>query len=238
MKGAVHHWPLFTVKLMHACLCYCHFLFISCSAGHDAVLSDWCNFTAWQSDLLTNRQFSSFPLWNHFQDGLHEFPRLFTDTSEHIHFSIFSCHFFQFLVLCNLVSFWAHVKTSCIVSHPACTVSCFTDGLFSNAYTGHYKFHTDSRSRSHHIGHVLQRGVRDTLLPPRSVNKLVTYLHSAFSALILPSMLWRCWLGGRKDTRPVKNWAVGCWHGYLPGARCRLAYGPADAVATHCLLLQ
>jgi len=25
---------------------------------------------------------------------------------------------------------------------------------------------------------------------------------------------------------------------YLSGARCRLAYGPADATATHCLLLQ
>jgi len=31
---------------------------------------------------------------------------------------------------------------------------------------------------------------------------------------------------------------VGCWHGYLSGARCRLAYGPADATATHGLLLQ
>ena len=30
---------------------------------------------------------------------------------------------------------------------------------------------------------------------------------------------------------------VGCWHGYLSGARCKLAYGPADATATHCLLL-
>jgi len=26
--------------------------------------------------------------------------------------------------------------------------------------------------------------------------------------------------------------------GYLSTARCRLAYGPADATATHCLLLQ
>ena len=26
--------------------------------------------------------------------------------------------------------------------------------------------------------------------------------------------------------------------GYLSGARCILAYGPADATATHCLLLQ
>ena len=53
-----------------------------------------------------------------------------------------------------------------------------------------------------------------------------------------PSVLWCCWLGGRKGIRPVKNWAVKCWHGYLSGARCRLAYGPADATATHCFLLQ
>jgi len=31
---------------------------------------------------------------------------------------------------------------------------------------------------------------------------------------------------------------VGCWHGYLSGAMCRFAYGPADTTATHCLLLQ
>ena len=54
----------------------------------------------------------------------------------------------------------------------------------------------------------------------------------------MPSVLWRCWLGSRKGIRPVKNWVLGCWHGYLSGARCRLAYGPADATATHCLLLQ
>ena len=54
----------------------------------------------------------------------------------------------------------------------------------------------------------------------------------------LPSVLWRCWLGGRKGIRPVKNWVVRCWHGYLSGARCRRAYGPADATATYCLLLQ
>ena len=37
-------------------------------------------------------------------------------------------------------------------------------------------------------------------------------------------MLWRCWFGGRKGIRPVKKWVVRCWHGYLSGARCRLAY--------------
>ena len=44
----------------------------------------------------------------------------------------------------------------------------------------------------------------------------------------MPSVLWHCWLGGRKGIRPVKNWVVGCWHGYLSGVRCRLAYGPAQ----------
>ena len=51
----------------------------------------------------------------------------------------------------------------------------------------------------------------------------------------LPSVIIHCWLGGRKGIGPVKNWVVGCWHGYLSGARCRLAYGPADATATHPL---
>ena len=45
--------------------------------------------------------------------------------------------------------------------------------------------------------------------------------------MLLPSVLWRCWLGSRKGIRPVKNWVVGCWHGNLYGARCRLTYGPA-----------
>ena len=53
-----------------------------------------------------------------------------------------------------------------------------------------------------------------------------------------PSVLWHCWLGDRKGIRPVKNWVVGCWCGYVSGARCRLAYGPADATATHCLTVQ
>jgi len=27
--------------------------------------------------------------------------------------------------------------------------------------------------------------------------------------ITLPSVLWHCWLGGRKSIRPVKNWVVG-----------------------------
>ena len=40
----------------------------------------------------------------------------------------------------------------------------------------------------------------------------------------LPSVLWRCWSGIGKGTRPVKNWVVGCWHGYLSGARCTVLW--------------
>ena len=31
----------------------------------------------------------------------------------------------------------------------------------------------------------------------------------------LSSVLWHCWLGGRKGIWPVKNWVVGCWCGCL-----------------------
>ena len=45
-----------------------------------------------------------------------------------------------------------------------------------------------------------------------------------YRTFCVPSVLWRCWLSGRKGIRSVKNWVVRCWHGYLSGARCRLAY--------------
>ena len=41
------------------------------------------------------------------------------------------------------------------------------------------------------------------------------------------------WAAGR-----APGLSGGCWRGYLSGARCRLAYGPADTTATHCLLFQ
>ena len=53
----------------------------------------------------------------------------------------------------------------------------------------------------------------------------------AFSALTL--------LVGWQEGHPTcKNWMVWCWRGYLSGAICKFAYGPADATVTHCLLLQ
>jgi len=54
---------------------------------------------------------------------------------------------------------------------------------------------------------------------------------NAFSALML--------LVGQQEGHPAcKKLNGGYWHGYLSGARCRLAYGPAVATATQCLLLQ
>jgi len=55
---------------------------------------------------------------------------------------------------------------------------------------------------------------------------LLTY-RFAFSALTL--------LVEQQEGHPACKKLSG---GVLPGARCRLAYGPADATATHCLLLQ
>jgi len=54
----------------------------------------------------------------------------------------------------------------------------------------------------------------------------------AFSALTL--------LVGRQEGHPACKELSGGVLGrrYLSGASCRLAYGPADAIATHCLLLQ
>ena len=45
----------------------------------------------------------------------------------------------------------------------------------------------------------------------REVSILYCIFQYAFSALILPSVLWRCWLDGRKGIRPVKTewWGTG-----------------------------
>jgi len=40
-------------------------------------------------------------------------------------------------------------------------------------------------------------------------------------AICWPSVLWRCWLGGRKDIWPVKTEMVRYWRGYLSRARCK-----------------
>jgi len=54
---------------------------------------------------------------------------------------------------------------------------------------------------------------------------------AAFTALMLL-------VKQQKGIRPVKNWVVGCWHGYVSGSRCKFANGPTDATANYYLSLQ
>jgi len=65
----------------------------------------------------------------------------------------------------------------------------------------------------------------------RRANNNNTVSCIAFSALMLS-------VGWQEGHLACKKSEVGCWHGYVSGARCRFAYGPADATATHYLLLQ
>jgi len=60
---------------------------------------------------------------------------------------------------------------------------------------------------------------------------VLTDMDLAFSTLTLL-------VGQQEGHLACKKRVVGCWCGCLSGARCRLAYGPADGTATHCLLLQ
>ena len=97
-------------------------------------------------------------------------------------------------------------------------VSRFHDGSSEASTQCHFTFHRN----------VTQKTASINVINCMTINQV----HK------LPSVLWRYWLGGRKGIRPVKNWAVGCWCGCLSGVRCWVAYVPADATATHCLLLQ
>ena len=68
----------------------------------------------------------------------------------------------------------------------------------------------------------------------RSTQREISYdKHALCCCHSVPSVLWRCWLGGRNGIRPVKNWVVRYWHGYLSEVRCKwFAYGLANATAT------
>jgi len=63
-------------------------------------------------------------------------------------------------------------------------------------------------------------------------------LNTHLEAYGLPSVLLMLLVGQQERHPACKHWVEGWWRGYLSGATCRIAYGPADATATHCLLLQ
>ena len=111
---------------------------------------------------------------------------------------------------------------------------------FIKIYKQHKNRRHETRSHCRHPRYYTQPTARNSweVLTPGERHWILFYFSTAVCGTDCPSVLWRCWLGGRKGIRPVKNWVVGCWHSHLSGARCRLACGPADATSTHCLLLQ
>jgi len=104
----------------------------------------------------------------------------------------------------------------------------------------------NSTDHRHRIDTLIANQTARTALPPTTA-KSGNHKMADCPSLFLPNQSQRIafstltLLAGRQEGHPAskKNWVVeGCWCGYLSGARCRLAYGRADANATHCLLLQ
>ena len=115
-------------------------------------------------------------------------------------------------------------------------VTCKINATFSAKWTvseGCYQYRCLVNARvSDRTGFVCVEALgRIIIRGPYPPSNAIIYMHLqfAFSALTL--------LVGRQEGHPAckKAGVVGCWRGYLSGVRCRLAYGPADATATHCL---
>ena len=51
-------------------------------------------------------------------------------------------------------------------------------------------------------------------------------------SVLVPTVLWRCWLGGRKGIRPVKNWVVMCWRGYSVWSEVQTCICPDNHAST------
>ena len=62
----------------------------------------------------------------------------------------------------------------------------------------------------------------------QSVSVFLILTICAFSTLAM--------LAERQEGHSGCKRVVGCWHGYLSGVRCRLAYSPADATTTSCFI--
>ena len=85
-----------------------------------------------------------------------------------------------------------------------------------------YILHTLFKVKS--IKYIMGKLAAPSIQRQITLNYFLAFSADAFSALTL--------LVERQEGHPAcKNWVVGCWRGYLSGARCRLAYGPADAMA-------
>ena len=127
-----------------------------------------------------------------------------------------------------------------------------TSATFHTAFSQQkrHHIHAFSQQKQHHTHDFSKQNNTTTSRTLSSVNRTTQrrYTHTCLQStddsldtvetpLTVVSALTL--LVGQQEGHPAcKKLSGGCWRGYLSGARCRLAYGPADATATHCLLLQ
>ena len=121
---------------------------------------------------------------------------------------------------CSGIS-WTICKQSAPRSRLTTTPHCH---LITQFFTGRMLFLTPNQQRQSTEG-------KKQLVITRIIKSLqITFAFSALTRLV-----------GRQEEHPAckkLSDEVTVWRGCQPGARCRLAYGPTDAIATHCLLLQ
>ena len=85
---------------------------------------------------------------------------------------------------------------------------------FSWCFTHHgqmYLFYGNHLARMQSGGCTFSHVLLPTDIIPVNTHQLMQFIIKQ----TVPSVLWRCWLGGRKGIWPVKNWVVGCWRGCL-----------------------
>ena len=83
-------------------------------------------------------------------------------------------------------------------------------------YWSQHKAASNCWSRTYHLPVCFETATAYIWLLIWLILHSVAYWH-LFITDHIPSVLWRCWLGGRKGTRPVKNWVLDCRHSYLSG---------------------
>jgi len=120
--------------------------------------------------------------------------------------------------------------------------SCRYCRFFYEMPSGWYFNFASTVPSGRHFSHCVKYNLWNNSSSCKLIHWMLVHMVNTFISMSIirkvPSVFWRCWLGGRKVHLACKKWVVGCWHGYLSRASCRLAYVPADVTATHCLLLQ
>jgi len=132
------------------------------------------------------------------------------------------------MMLCRCSSLMLSVNHLAMLAKTACSLSGVLDWVDQSLadVEEHLKVCAFHLNEPDYSGHCQFASKTCSLHSYYALHSIYVYMSS------VPSVLSHCWLGGRKGIRSKKNWVVECWHGYLSGTQCRLAYGPADATPT------